>query len=144
MNFPIHKAANALATVQDSTQLLTKLTDLEYAQPDNTDPRWQRLPSNTTLNLQFNRLTKISELQLTALRYTISSYYPPAEVEVLGSIKKAAAFIQGRNKISYKISFPPTNITQLRIKLSGVDPIPAGHFAAGGKSWLLLDELVIN
>ncbi len=155
MNFPIHKAANALATVQDSTQLLTKLTDLEYAQLDNTDPRWQRLPSNTTLNLQFNRLTKISELQLTALRYTISSYYPPAEVEVLGSsdgltyyklgsIKKAAAFIQGRNKISYKISFPPTNITQLRIKLSGVDPIPAGHFAAGGKSWLLLDELVIN
>ena len=152
-NLSIHKAAGVSVRIKNSTQTLPKLTDLEYAQLDNTDTRWQVLPSSSVLDISFDKPTTISTLQFAALRYTISSYYPPVEVELLGSvdgvsfkklgaIKKEEAFIQGRNKIEYFIRFPSSRVKKIQINLKGIELIPEGHFAAGGKSSILIDEMV--
>lgn len=155
LNLPIHKAAGAAVQLLETKKSLTKLTDIEYAQLDNTDLRWEAMPSNIVLEIKLDKLTSISALQFAALRYTISSYYPPAEVELLGSVdgftfkklgslKKVEALVQGRNKVDYKISFAPTKVIQLRLKLKGIEPIPSGHFAAGGNSLILIDELIFE
>ena len=155
VNFPVHKASWAKVVLVNDKSKLKKLTDMEYAQLNHDDSAWQQIPSDAEMEIFFDEPGKISEVKFSALRHTFLSHYPPLEAEVLGSedgmsftslgkVQQPAALIQGHNKIGYQIPFPPYKVKVLKLKLKGVSIIPGGHFAEGGKSSILIDEVVVN
>jgi len=155
LDLPIHLAANS--TVKDrSRKTIPKLTDLQYARLTPVDTNWHKTGNELLFTLSFAEPTTVSSLNFSTLRYTISAIYPPHTVEVLGAAAGAKfsslgaldqadeAALQGRNKVSSALQFPPTEVTALQVRLKAFAKIPKGHHRAGGKARIYLDELVVE
>lgn len=154
---PVHRAANAVV-VDAAGEPVPKLTDLQYAKFTPVDTNWHKTGNDLTFTITFAAPTTISTLRFSTLRYTISSIYPPETVEVmmltqetdgtyvpLATLDQSAeAAVQGRNKVVSELTFPEQEVTALRVRLKGYNPIPAGHFREGGKAKIYLDELVVR
>ncbi len=154
---PIHKAART-AVVDAAQNPVPKLTDLQYARFTPVDTNWHKFGNEAVFTLQFDAPTSISTLQLTTLRYTISSIYPPETIALSAITSTSAgsfvplaelnqeheAVIQGRNKVVSTLTFPEEQVTALRVELKAYGSIPTDHFRAGGKARIYLDELVVE
>jgi hexosaminidase len=161
LTFPLHAAKNATA-VYHTPYMPNKsaggdaaLIDNNYARFTITDNTWQGFMGDMEVDLVWLKPQKISAVQLTFLRMTISGVYPPEGVEIFGS-KDGESFskigevhqvkishTQGRNKIHSKIELEPDDWKALKIKAKSVSPIPDGHHRAGGQSKIYVDEIVV-
>lgn len=161
LSFPIHLGVNA--TVKYHTPYLDykdasgngALNDLNYGSLTITDDNWQGFGGNMEVNIDFPELQKVSEVQLTNLRFTISGVYVPEshqifgttngnEYSLLGDINQSEeSHTQGRNKVTSKISFDSKEVIGLMIISKSLNPIPTGHHRAGEASKIYIDEIVI-
>jgi len=159
--FPIHLGAKA--TVKYHTPYLEykdaagdgSLNDFNYASLTITDDNWQGFGGDVDVDIDFPEPQRVSEVQLTNLRFTISGVYVPELHQVYGSKdgeeyfllaeieQKMKSHTQGRNKVTAKISFDPQEVKSLKIKSKSLNPIPPGHHRAGEASKIYLDEIVI-
>ena len=152
LEFPIHKAAG----IKTDSPKVKKLTDHNYGKLTNRDPNWVSLGNKMEVVIEFDEPTEIKEVKLNALRFTISAVYPPEKVEVYGSKdgkiftklgeedKTEISHIQGRNKIPYAITFNPIKVKVVKVKGKAVSPVPVGHYKAGRKAIIKVDEIVVN
>ncbi|MCG8310800.1 MAG: family 20 glycosylhydrolase [Cytophagales bacterium] len=158
LSFPIHKAAGEKVTarIRGKMQTVPKLTDLTYGRLNNDDPAYQRFSNETEIMLTFGQPTPVKGLKFNALRFTISGIYSPETVTVLGSAdgrnftvlgkldQTEISYTQGRNKIDHVLSFKQTEVMALKVKLRSPNPIPEGHHRAGGRSSMMIDELIVE
>ncbi len=131
------------------------LVDYNYASLTISDDNWQGFGGDMEVDIIFPVPQKVSEVQLTNLRFTISGVYVPESHQVFGSAdgkeyfllgeieQKVKSHTQGRNKVTTKISFDPQEVKSLKIKSNSLNPIPQGHHRAGEASKIYLDEIVI-
>ncbi|MEX0312868.1 MAG: beta-N-acetylhexosaminidase [Allomuricauda sp.] len=152
MEFPVHKAAG----INTSSDTIEKLTDLNYGKLDKQDSNWVDFENGLEATLEFKESTEVKEVKFNALRFTISAIYPPEKVEVFGSSdgrefvklgevdQTEISLTQGRNKIPFTITFPPTKVKMLKIKGDEINPIPDGHHTAGRRALIKIDEIVVN
>lgn len=162
-SFPIHKAAGAKVVYnhpyseRDVAAKELALTDLNYGQliaPG--DKSWQGFTEDFDVTLELDKATDITEVVLTSLRKTNGGIYSLKKVEVYAVFENGdsekigdsgvqeASAIQGRNKIVTRIDCPAKAVKQLRVKADLLNPIPAGHHKAGNRSYLLVDEIIVN
>lgn len=152
LEFPIHKALNI---IKENTQL-KKLTDLSYAHLNNGDPNWVSFDKGAVIDIPFDKLTKVSHVEINALRFTISGVYLPKKIEVYGSKdditftklgehdQTEESLIQGRNKLKYTVHFDPTEIKTLRVKAKELSPVPEGHHVEGREhATIKIDEVIV-
>ena len=160
-SFPIHKAAGAQVTYnlpfskKDEAAKEQALTDLNYGFFDKPD-NWQGFSNNLDVTLTLKEAIDIEEITVTSRRYTIIGQYPPVRFEILGSSdgktfktigsldNAEVATTQGRNIIKTKIPCPAKGIKEIRVKADILNLIPEGHHRAWAKSYLKIDEIVVN
>ncbi|MFT6131024.1 MAG: hexosaminidase [Neolewinella sp.] len=155
LDLPVHKAAHQLV-VDAAKQELPALTNLQYARFTPVDSNWTKFPNEALFDLVFDTLTKVSSLQFSTLRYTISGIYPPETVEVLalgsdGKFQSLATLQQtdeverqGRNKVVSRLTFPEVELLKLRVLVKTYGTIPEGHHKAGSRGRMYVDELVVE
>lgn len=161
MSFPVHKAAGAKVvyhtpySTRKSAGGEQALVDLNYAKLNSGDAAWQAVDGDVELDIVFEQTTEVQQLDMTALRMTISGTYLPEVVEVFGSKdgksfsklgqtkQLEASHTQGRNKVTTSVSFDKTEVKALKVKAKSVNPIPEGHHRAGNASRIFIDELVV-
>ena len=162
VGFPVHLAGNATVTYRTPYWKNRDgggpkaLTDYNYARLTSSDTLWQGFMGDMDVDIVFSEKTEITQVSLTALRFTILGIYLPEKVEVLGSEdgknftrlggveQLEKSHTQGRNKVTSEINFPKTNVIAIRVKAKSVAPIPAGHHRAGGQAKIYVDEVVVN
>jgi hexosaminidase len=156
-DFPVHLASGLKAfDYQNKEQDLSALTDLSYGKLTKSDKNWKLINKNAEIGMIFEQNTRVKELKITSLRFTISGVYPPEEIEVYGSLdgnkffelgkynQHEEAIVQGRNKIESVIALEPSEVKELKIKFKNLDPIPNGHRAEGRVSSVYIDEIQVN
>jgi hexosaminidase len=157
-DFSVHLAAGMPVvgvSASDKTEW-NKLSDLNYGKLNSGDAAWQAIPGDLDVEVHFNAPTTVSAVKFTTLRFTIARIYPPWKTEVYGSengvdFTKLGAVSQmdqsheqGRNKVETSVTFEPVRIKVLKLKAHSVNPIPDGHHAAGAKSRIFIDEIIVN
>ena len=159
--FPIHigtkATVNYLKPYLDYKDASGKnaLVDYNYASLTIADDNWQGFGGDMEVELVFPETQRISAVQLTNLRYTITGVYVPKSHHIFGSTDGNQYFLlgevdrsaesnqQGRNKVISKISFDPQEVIALKVLSKSLSPIPAGHHQAGKDSRIYVDELVV-
>lgn len=162
LNFPVHLGNNTHVTYR--TPYMDKrdgggkraLVDYNYARLSVADTSWQGFSGDMEVDINFLEKREISQVSLTALRFTISGIYAPEKVEVLWSedgknftsfgetTQLPASHTQGRNKVTTVVIGEKRSVVALKIKAKSVAPIPVGHHRAGESSKIYIDEVVIE
>lgn len=163
LDFPVHRAAGIPVRLATG-DTLSKLTDLSYGKLQVGDPHWQTFEGPAELRLDLGAPQSLRSLSFHALRFTISGYYPPASIEVLGSLdgvdyqrmgytdlshtaatlSPAPALIQGRNKVPVSVALDSKQIVRyLKIIAPNHPVLGPGQHRAGQASKLKMDELVL-
>ena len=158
-NFPIHKAANAKATITSAgkTDCGKKLTDLSYGDfLEAGDQYWVSYADDCTIDLQFDSPIDMRSIVVNTQRQTIAKGYVPERFEVYGMIdgkqvKLAdsglipASRIQGRNIFTYTLACKAENVTAIQVKVYNLKSIPAGHIPSnvGHVSSYSIDEIQV-
>lgn len=155
LDFPIHMAANKNATDKNGKSL-PKMTDLNYGRNTSADKAWHRFKNDAEIILSFEKPASVKEIDFNSLRYTILGIYAPKKVEVwgsengkkfslLGGIEELEKSLeQGRNKVRSKISFSPTMVKKLKVKVFSHRPLGKGHHRVGENSIIAIDEIVVH
>jgi hypothetical protein len=60
------------------------------------------------------------------------------------SIKKHENFYDTKKSIPFEFHFPVTKARYIKITANSIKECPAWHPAAGGKSWIFIDEIIVN
>ncbi len=160
--FSVHKAAGAKVVYnspyseQDVAAKELSLTDLNYGRLlEKGDKNWQGFRDNFDVIIELENATDINQIQLTSLKKTIGGIYPVKRVEVFGAGENGkfekigdsgfleTSLVQGRNKIVTKINCKCEAVSRIRVKAEMLNPIPEGHHLAGGKSYLMVDEIIV-
>ncbi len=67
------------------------------------------------------------------------------KIKLLGQVsERETAFNSRARKGVLVIKFPPQQLRNIRVKVSGTGKTPSWHTSAGSKSWLFVDEIMIN
>ena len=152
--FPIHLAKNQTIGSTDGSNI-PALSDLSYARLHPSDSNWVKFGRDAELLITFDSVIVASEVRFNSLRFTISGYYPPYKIELFGrkdgknyslltdEDPVAGSLIQGRNKLNHQLTFSPTPIDQLKIKLYNHHSLPEGQHRAGESSRFTIDEIVV-
>ncbi|MDO5977921.1 beta-N-acetylhexosaminidase [Flavivirga spongiicola] len=153
--FSIHKAKNAKVFDRQGKKI-EKLTDLSYGSLSKGDRSWYSFSNKVEVNVLFDKVTEVKEIEFDALRFTNSGIYPPTDIEVFGSVdgktfkllvqkeQLEIATEQGRNKVNTRIPFGAVKTKILKIKAKGFNTIPDGHRRSGAPSRIWIDEIIVN
>lgn len=160
--FPVHKGIEAKINYlepysgQKEDFEEQKLIDLQYARLHPGDTSWQAFNGNLDVVLEFEESIEITEVNITALRFTNAGVYLPGSVAVFGSlegeyfqklgkrIQREESLEQGRNKHTTQVVFPSTKVKKIRVEAKNPGVIPAGHRHAGADAKMYFDEIVVN
>jgi len=104
-----------------------------------------------TITVDLDSLQTISQVSTHVLAYRWQRMWPPKQLRVSVStdgktyqtVYEQTQFpINGINPVEGR--FTPTQARFVRIQATGQGTIPAGEYGAGGKAWLLLDEVIVR
>ncbi|MEM6377193.1 MAG: family 20 glycosylhydrolase, partial [Bacteroidota bacterium] len=154
LSFPMHLAANVPPT-NEKGAAMDKMSDLSYGKLHVSDPHWQKAGTELTTIFSFPDTIMASKLTFNALRFTISGYYPPRQVDIWAS-KDGERYelvmsqetddrnlVQGRNKVPISVDFQETELQYLKVSLATHAILPEGHHRAGQAARMAIDELQV-
>ncbi len=107
--------------------------------------------TDPTITVDLDSLQTISQVSTHILAYRWQRMWPPKQLRVSVStdgntyrtVYEQTQFpVNGINPVDGR--FTPTQARFVRIQATGQGTIPAGEYGAGGKAWLLLDEVIVR
>ncbi|MBZ5856689.1 chitobiase/beta-hexosaminidase C-terminal domain-containing protein [Flavihumibacter profundi] len=108
------------------------------------------------LVIQFNEPKQVSSVNISGLVDIGSYLMPPAEIQVWGGVQgsplRLLSTIKPKQPVKdtagYQISYPsvfkPATVTQMRLVVRSVNPLPKWHNGKGEKGWFFADEVFIQ
>lgn len=109
------------------------------------------------LKLKFNTPQQVNSITLSSLIDIGGYIFPPAEIQVwggssptdlklLGTLrpKQPVNDKDGSYQTGFTCSFPAQVVSDFRLVVKGVNPLPAWHPGKGQKAWVFLDEIFIR
>lgn len=136
----------------------TTLIDFEKGSESHGDGKYIGYEGNdVTIGLFLTEKKVVSSLVVGYLINHNSYILAPAKIEIWGtsennaSMKKLASFSNVETKLkagatpaSMKVIFPKQEVLSLKVKITNAKKLPKWHTNAGQKSWIFLDEILVN
>jgi hypothetical protein len=134
------------------------LTDLRQGGSNLHDGAWLGFEGGEVeCDLYFSKPARFSNLYLSALVNKGAWIFPPARVEVMGSIDGTTFHSLGQKTISeaiqplpmdgqifYTLPLSRKKVSQVKIFIRPFGRLPEGHPGAGKPAWLFLDEVIVE